>query len=90
MKEKVPKTVPKFKLAAAPKVKSSSAVLTKFEILDTSILSHVNMLAHMYEQQQLLELYLQGIQKQREELTALIEELKKTKAQEAIFSASKG
>ena len=48
------------------------------------------MLAHLYEQQQLLELQIQGIQKQREELTTLNEELKKTKAQESMFSVSEG
>ena len=37
-----------------------------------------------------MELQLQGIQKQQEELTALIEELKKTKAQDVVFSTLEG
>ena len=37
-----------------------------------------------------MELQLQGIQKQQEELTALIEELKKTKAQDVVSSTLEG
>ena len=37
-----------------------------------------------------MELQLQGIQKQQKVLTTLIKELKKTKAQESIFSTLEG
>ena len=50
-KEKVPKTIPASELAITPKGKSSSAILMKFEILNGSIQSHDNILAHLYEQQ---------------------------------------
>ena len=90
MKEKVLEAIRESKPIAAPKGHSSSIVLTNSEILDRTIWSHESMLCHLYEQQQLVELHLQGIQKRREELTTLIEELKKTKVQEVIFSTLEG
>ena len=51
MKENFPKTILEFEPAIAPKGQSSSIVLPKSEILDRSIRSHKNMLAHLYEQQ---------------------------------------
>ena len=56
MKEKVPETILESELATVPKGQSFSIVLTKSKILDMTIRSHENMLAHLYEKQQLVEL----------------------------------
>ena len=62
----------------------------KPDILDRTIRSHENVLSHLYEQQQLLELQLQGIQKQQEEITTVVKELKRIKAHACIFSTFEG
>ena len=54
--------------------------------MDKTIGSHENMLAHLYEQQHLIELQLHGIKKQREEITAFIEVLKRSKNEDFILS----
>ena len=59
------------------------------DLLDRTIKYHENMLSHRYEQQ-LLKLQAQGIQKQQEEVTTMVEELKKIKAQTSIFPSSEG
>ena len=56
MKKKVPESILESEPTTVPKGQSFSVVLIKSKILDMTIWSHKNMLAHLYEQQQLVEL----------------------------------
>ena len=58
--------------------------------MDRTIQSYESMMGHIYELQQLAELQIQGFQKMREERKATLEELKKTRAPDSIFSMAEG
>ena len=85
-KGKLPEILLEFGRADATKDQPSNPMTKKSDLLDRTIRSNENVLSHLYEQQ-LLELQLQGIQKQQEEITTVVEELKNIKARASIFSS---
>ena len=88
MKGTIFETIPESGPTTASSGQPSTFEPKKSELLERTIKSHVNMLAHLYKQQQLLELHLQGIQKQCEEITTLVEVMKKSMDEDFILSMS--
>ena len=88
MKGTIFETIPESRPTTTSSGQPSTFEPKKSELLERTIKSHVNMLAHLYKQQQLLELHLQGIQKQCEEITTLVEVMKKSMDEDFLLSMS--